>query len=101
MTYLPRIGDAAIDLARCLSASYGEKGFRSRNFLNFYNNSLLILDREKDKISANRLKLIKSRIVRAGNDGLDSEKRREDLLLASNLLLKEHVRSLQVDNLRV
>lgn len=96
--YKPRLGDAAIDLARCLNASFGANGFKSKNFIKFYNNSLQIISNNKNSISITRLKLIMSRIKCAGDSNLEVEKRREDLLLASNTLLKEYVRSVKFDN---
>jgi len=87
MTHIPNKFDIITDLRRCLYSSYSNSLFEDENVKLFLTNAEKNLETIKDKLNKNTFKLIKNRLERAKNTKYLVEKRREDLLTASCLLL--------------
>jgi len=87
MTHIPNKFDIITDLRRCLYSSYSNSLFEDENVKLFLTNAEKNLETIKDKLNKNTFKLIKNRLERAKNTKYLIEKRREDLLTASCLLL--------------
>ena len=86
MTHQPTPLDVACDLRRCIYASFSEVGFDDSNFRDFLAHGLADLECVEDDLNPKLLRLIRSRLAKVQNSGCDISKRREDILLAANLL---------------
>jgi len=88
MNHIPNAADAASDLIRCIYASFSKEGFANETFIEFYDHSKKILTRLESKINQTALSEIKERLKKAESRKMPNSKRREDLLMVSNILLQ-------------
>jgi len=86
MTYQPTLQDAALDLWRCVYASFGKETFDSPSFKGFFNNGLAVISSCRGMLDPRRLGLIEDCLNRAQKEDLEPNKRREDILTAAVLL---------------
>lgn len=83
MSHVPNKFDAITDIRRAISASYSDGGFSNENFVTFLRNAEEILESLSKSEKYNEAKI---ELVKAKNNNLPIEKRRENLLMAANLL---------------
>ena len=84
MTHKPTRLDVKTDIQRSLMATYGDKKFEESNFNYFFNNALLII--KSLNLSKDKKELIAYKIGCVKNEKLQTEKRREDLLMVASII---------------
>lgn len=86
MSHIPNKLDIKTDLRRGFSASYSPKKFNDENVLVFVGKAQNNLEALKMEIGREKYKLVKARINKAMRIGNPTNKRREDLLTASDII---------------
>jgi hypothetical protein len=86
-SYTPRPGDIAMDLQRCFEISVAMRSFQDKTFRTFFRHALIDLKATESNIDKTTLKNVRKCLKRVLDSNLDSQKRREDLLTASGMLL--------------
>ena len=84
MTRKPTRLDVKTDIQRSLMATYGNKKFEESNFKCFLNNALLII--KSLNLSKTKRELIALKVKQVKDNGLQVEKRREDLLMVASIV---------------
>lgn len=87
MNYQPRPGDIAMDLERCFYSSMSKNGFENKNYKVFLKNAQTLLKSLEPTIKPQTFKKVTLCLKKATNSKRNANHRREDLLLASTLLL--------------
>lgn len=86
MTHVPTKLDIVADLRRSIYASFDKKEFGGDNVKTFIKKAEENLNLLNGEIDSSNLLIITDRIEKAKDSKRPLEKRREDLLLASNLI---------------
>lgn len=89
MTHFPNKFDVITDLRRCLAASYSDLVFDDKNVKVFLQKAEKNLEILKESIGEETIALVKKRIEKAKDGSNLTKRRREDLLMASCLLVEE------------
>ena len=94
MTHTPTFGDAAADLKRCFYSSLSGEGFLNKEYFHFLECAVDNIDiackNNKDVGSSEKVQSLKKVVARLHNKMEGENKRRENLLLASQVLLDLH-----------
>ena len=84
MSHIPGKFDVITDLRRAIFASLAKDGFKSKSYKGFLANAEKIL--KSIEPTQTRFGQIENELSKARNTDLSEEKRRENLLMAANLI---------------
>ncbi|MBM4402510.1 MAG: hypothetical protein FJ044_04660 [Candidatus Cloacimonetes bacterium] len=86
MKHQPTLLDAAVDLQRCIYASFSEQGTNDPNFKIFLQHAKEIINQSKGSIDNKAFEVIESCLNKVEQPNTNLPKLREDLLMAASLL---------------